>query len=502
MFRSKEDHLPSLNSSLLQARLDNREKFSERWTEEMAVSKLSASFEVNEALPARVQEKLSGFSNAPTLDEWLTMHLSAEHQRMYKGLMDVRYAAKDQYPIRLDDLAAALGYSGMQTPQERLEGGFQEGQDYSLLKDVLVRTGRGGHNAKPYALTLKCAQLFAVRAQTEQGKRVAAFFVEALEVFQDYHKLTLLLGERTKGLQQRHDFLFAQHPRVLGFSAVYLIIIGTINGKLFVKIGTTDNLPKRLKNLKSCFGECYIYDVIVVRNGSDLENEVKADTFIQKFHLTKDDLPEAFSTQTELYHAEDFSLLDRIGVVVRQLAKKLNTEAEARRIHKERLLELDNETLSSQIRMEEIQVEKIKALKDLGLPPPDLKEVLLALTRKTPVTTKRALEAGSGQSQDDYARYAEAHIVSENKARLPLKDLRDDLDKWFDKRGMKTPHRKEVISGFEEMFGKMYTNSFNQVFLTGWRHRRLVETCDCCPWRLAPSNVLSAGSPDEEDDNS
>lgn len=451
----------------------------------MAVSKLQADFEVDEVLPARVQEKLSGFANAPTQSEWLAEHLSEEHQAMYESLMKIRYTVKAKYPVHFRYLIEKVGYLKMENAQKRLVDEFVEGIDFVILPATGKNSGRG-RPSQDFALTIKCAQLFAVNAQTDQGKKIAAFFVEALEVLQDYHKLTLLLNERRKGLIQRHEVLLEQHPRTIGFSAVYQVIVGCIGGQLLVKLGKTDHLPNRMKALKTTFGECYLYDVIVVRNGTDLENSMKANTFLRKHRLFEADLPECWKSQTELYKAKDTSLLDRFGRVIRDLAKELNTEMEAHRIHKERMQELENEARKLQNEAGKLQVEKLKALKDLPLPPEDLKEVVMALIKQKGVTVS-ALDVTDNHSDvlgdADYEEYVSKHVVSDRGSRLPLLDVVADLAKWAPVRDKGAPAKHQVQRFLEKHLGKMIRNQFGGTFLTGWRHYRLEETCSCCEWR-------------------
>jgi len=342
----------------------------------MTVSRIQAVEAFSEMIPARVQEKLSDLANALTLDEWIEEHLSEEDNAMYKALMQLRYQTKEQYPVRLKDLASALGYTGMQTAQDRLERDFLENSEFCLLKKDPERPRRGGQNAKNYALTLKCAQKFAVNCHTEQGKKVAAFFVETVEVLQDYHKLTLLRDERRKGLQLRHEVLIKQNPRIAGFSACYIAIVGVLDNVCLVKLGRSDDIKERMNKLKQTFGECFLYDVIVVRNGLDLENKLKADAFLQKHHLEKEDLPDALKSQTELYKAGDFPLVDKFGTAIRSLTKELTTAQEAEWIHKERIKELDIEATKAQTDATKAQTELLKTLKDVGVSPADVKEIL------------------------------------------------------------------------------------------------------------------------------
>jgi len=228
---------------------------------------------------------------------------------------------------------------------------------------------------------LKCAQKFAANCHTEQGKKVADFFVEVVEVLQDYHKLTLLLDEWRKGLRLRHDVLIKQNPRISGFSACYIAIVGILNNFHLVKLGRSDDIGTRMGKLKNTFGECFLYDVIVVRNGLDLENKLKADPFLQKHHLEKEDLPDALKSQTELYRADDFPLVDRFGTAIRSLTKELATAQEAEWIHNERMKELD--------------IEYLRLLKDLGVPPTDVKEILARVANRLPSAATSTERCGS-----------------------------------------------------------------------------------------------------------
>lgn len=55
---------------------------------------------------------------------------------------------------------------------------FMEGQDYVLLDNPVMQSGRGGHNRKDYALTIDTAKKVAMAEQTAAGDRVRDYFIE------------------------------------------------------------------------------------------------------------------------------------------------------------------------------------------------------------------------------------------------------------------------------------------------------------------------------------
>jgi phage anti-repressor protein len=64
--------------------------------------------------------------------------------------------------------------------------GFEQGKDFVIFESNFFdakRTGRGGHNAKDYALTLNMAKELAMVENNEKGREARRYFIAVEEAY-------------------------------------------------------------------------------------------------------------------------------------------------------------------------------------------------------------------------------------------------------------------------------------------------------------------------------
>jgi phage anti-repressor protein len=234
------------------------------------------------ALPERVQRRVEDAS-APSIDEWLADHLSDRYLHLYKELMQARYTSQEKYPVEFISLATVLGYKSMESPREQLLRRYGEGVDYISLRLEPKRQVHGGQNLKNYALTLKCAQLFALNAGTDQGHEVRDFFVETLAVVQDYHLLTTLLSAKAKLAKEQEQEAWNEHWRLLEDHGEDR---GTYAGEIgngLCKAGRWDkDLTDRVRDHKKTFPMFRLFHVEVFENPYLLERKFLDDPEVSR----------------------------------------------------------------------------------------------------------------------------------------------------------------------------------------------------------------------------
>lgn len=83
-----------------------------------------------------------------------------------------------EFKVEFDSLWQWCGYSTKANAKRTLENNFEEGFDFS---STLMKTSNGsmGRPSELIMLTVDCAKEFAMLAQTEQGKQVRRYFIQA-----------------------------------------------------------------------------------------------------------------------------------------------------------------------------------------------------------------------------------------------------------------------------------------------------------------------------------
>lgn len=101
-----------------------------------------------------------------------------------------------------------------------IEYGFNEGQDFLLLKNE-QQTGRGGHNKVDHVIKLDMAKEIAMIQRTEKGKEVRQYFIQVEKDFNSPEKImarALLLAD--KKISKLEAQVEADKPKVLFANAV------------------------------------------------------------------------------------------------------------------------------------------------------------------------------------------------------------------------------------------------------------------------------------------
>ena len=132
--------------------------------------------------------------------------------------------SKEQYPIKLDEIAKLLEYTEFRKAQLLLLENFKENLDYCLLENKdeqnkPKKVGRGGHNKKNYVLTSTCAKQLCMLSNTKKAKSFRMYFIIIEDLLKEIikdptNKLvnnvrekieTLTLGEKFKSIEEELD---------------------------------------------------------------------------------------------------------------------------------------------------------------------------------------------------------------------------------------------------------------------------------------------------------
>jgi len=74
---------------------------------------------------------------------------------------------------------------------------------------------------------------------------------------------------------------------------------------------------------------------------------------------------------------------------------------------------------------------------------------------------------------DHFDKFAEAHIVEEDGARLGFLDLRSAFMVWAEKEKRTIPQKSKLLHLFTSKLGARYHNQLDGTWLNGWRNKRL-----------------------------
>ncbi len=198
-------------------------------------------------------------------DEYLEKRLDDEQLTWYNTVMKLRFESEDEYPIDFDILWQMAGYSTKQKAKNMLIENFREKSDYSLLNQKVKQItvlGSGGHNIDKIFTTLHCAELFSVQARTQEGKKMANFFIKVTHITQEFMLINARINERLAGYQAVHNELVS---RFEGKDCIYAARVAKHeSGNSIVSMGHSNCCAKRTVALKKKYGEHLLFCVTPV----------------------------------------------------------------------------------------------------------------------------------------------------------------------------------------------------------------------------------------------
>lgn len=445
-------------------------------------SQQNISLTSNAVIPPTVQAELDkSLWEAPSLDAWLRARLSGEHQNLYARLMQSRYSSTEPFPVEFEQLYEQLGYSRPENPKEKLTSQYEENIDWVISHPRVGNSGRG-RPATSYALTIDCAQRFALAAGTEKGKQIRDFFVKTLAVVQEYHMLTILIDQRKGTLRAKHDMLLRQYPN--GKHVVYRLDLGMVDGEHLQKLGSTNELQKRAPALMNLFGCGYLTDIVETHFNRELEAAVKNDACADVHRVKKFEVKG--KNQTELYRINEQFTDERFGSLLRELNAKVSLE-----------MQTAGAEHWAKAEWEKARAETIQKLMDGGIMGDSLKEVVLHLfpldghTRGDmlhesnqmdvdPPSTSGVIVGTDPDMEDELQMFREFqshHIMTVDpieKARLPRTLLTTAFRAWAGQRNTPLPPNKRLWDIFDKVLGTMFVNQWDGVKLRGWKHLRIL----------------------------
>jgi len=241
-------------------------------------------------------------SHAYSLSSFLQERMSSQEEGMFVDSFKayIQYGRDDKgFVIDLDDVWKWMGFSRKDPAKRLLQKYFIDNTDYILLhraveqntqsaavKDgVMWATGRdshGGCTKETIMMTVKTFKKFCLKANTDKADQAQDYYIKMEETVQDYHMLELkskicaqarrheadleaaeLETEQASALareRERHDTLLQAHANQ---ELVYFIKVKVLDSaRWIVKIGSTDDLTRRIKELATTYGMAVIIECI------------------------------------------------------------------------------------------------------------------------------------------------------------------------------------------------------------------------------------------------
>lgn len=104
---------------------------------------------------SKLEAYFAGNDKAPSLSDWLTLHLSQEQHEMYVLLMQQRMTTMERFPVHFDPLWKSLGYARKDNAKRLLEDYTLDSEYTSLRRSTENSRGAPSEDIR---LTLNAAQ--------------------------------------------------------------------------------------------------------------------------------------------------------------------------------------------------------------------------------------------------------------------------------------------------------------------------------------------------------
>jgi phage anti-repressor protein len=209
---------------------------------------------------------------AEELTEMLKNEFTTEEQQIFVRSfhMYLLYGNDDtKFVVKLDDVWLLMGFSSKGTAKRALVKDFDENEDFTTIKKMLVDSAKqvhGGHNKEEIMMNVNTFKAMCMIAQTENGKKVRKYYIKMESIFFKYieHKnkqIILTIEENAKKTLEldHHNTLKNSNKNT---PCVYLLKITFENDDNFiVKIGETDDIEQRVSSLRQEYKNCMLLDV-------------------------------------------------------------------------------------------------------------------------------------------------------------------------------------------------------------------------------------------------
>jgi phage anti-repressor protein len=201
--------------------------------------------------------------------------------------------SKTDFVIDLEDIWKSIGFSRKNDCKKVLTKNFTQDTDYKIIAtavavkptSVVGPKNLGGRPKEQILMTIDTFKMLCLISKTDKGKEIRSYFIKLEETFQEVIneesnelklQLTtnkqLLLENQIQNVKEKHETLVFSYNKK---SIVYIIKI-TINDKVYYKFGYTDNIKKRINELKRLM-KCDLLLVFCIESKDNvkLENKLK-----------------------------------------------------------------------------------------------------------------------------------------------------------------------------------------------------------------------------------
>lgn len=309
----------------------------------------------------------------PSLDEYISASLTPEHHAIYAVLLRERYTNKEKFPVDFEVLLTHLGYTRKDSGKKLLIKICKENIDFEVFRQS-PENPLGGRPKENIWLTLDCAQMFSLQSQTEQGKQMASFFIQAVKCLQDYHVMTVVSEKQQALLNEKEKTLLQCYSE--GESVTYL---GQI-GESLIKYGYTDIIRRRTGEHKRDYGQFSLLYVCPSIRNREVERQFENHPLIQKHRTT---VERSGVIRKEVIELSKQLSLERCVQIMKELAQKVSENQ-----HTEKMKELENQETTRQfenqekkwvheIEMKKLRIEEMRLqieAKKLGLSLDDMRQ--------------------------------------------------------------------------------------------------------------------------------
>ncbi len=308
-----------------------------------------------------LQHYLQEHPQCPSLDAWLADQFDDDHKAMYATLLKTRLDADGvNYPVDFDSLWPMLGYTRKDNAKTKLKKVCDISQDYMVLLQTQEKLLRG---SEAIVLTFHAAQRFALQAGTARSREIADFFISALKAVQEYHILSVHYDKQQAVREATEDVMrsFLEKNKKI----VYIGDLEMINGEHLVKIGSTNDGPTRIQTLKKSFPNgLRLVHIEEHPENRELETRMKRNTEVS---VRQRDVTHAGKKYTECYSVDEQMTIQRYIKLVQQLAKGLEDNSQAEKMHIERMEEMSLKKMEMEVKLEHARIEHREKMRFLDM---------------------------------------------------------------------------------------------------------------------------------------
>jgi len=303
----------------------------------------------------------------------------------------LNYDQTKDFVVDLDKVWGWMGFSYKHKAKSMLINNFTLDKDYNVLTTHKVgqknddssseyekekKENRGGHNKQTILMTIQTFKRFCLRAGTKKASEIQEYYLKLENLIHDVlqeesselkQKLQL---EQQKLQSEKNNTSKRIHNNILecyqNKNIVYLCELKEHNGKIIVKIGSSQNIKERMANIKNKYKiEPSLLYVLECRDHVKFERFLHNNDTIRSLYINMDETSntDIKSRETYLVTREQCDIIIKLIKDLYQEYSKKNKEDESIDIDKQiQLLQLKNESDKLSIRLLELKEQKEQRL--------------------------------------------------------------------------------------------------------------------------------------------